>query len=209
MACDQLQILSQNRCILHRARQLRSTIALTIARQVDQVWKQGAMLVHHALARQLMHGWTCAMNACDMREAQNACMQRDIVGYSCQWLESSLCQNFPNDCIFDFFTVRAVDFRASAHRENKDESEFFWCHVLQATFCLNSIFHLMVPARGYFFPLFATPSHFRSLPWTVGTPPPRPLCITETLAARTIHCLQRYFLYLCPIGHPILFCRTS
>jgi len=63
---------------------------------------------------------------------------------------------------------------------------------------LNSIFHLLVQPRGYFLPLFGTPSRFRPHTWTTDeaaatTLPLRPLCIPEAITTRTIYYLRRSF----------------
>ena len=49
------------------------------------------------------------------------------------------------------FIVKAADFLASAYRQRKESSVYFWSDDFQSyVFCLNNIFQLLVPARGYF-----------------------------------------------------------
>jgi len=43
----------------------------------------------------------------------------------CQYLEPSLGSKLFQDCILNFFTVRAAEFRASAYRECKEDSVLF------------------------------------------------------------------------------------
>jgi len=46
-------------------------------------------------------------------------------------IEIQSCPKFFQDCILDFFTVKAEDFRTSAYGECKEESALFWSHAFQ------------------------------------------------------------------------------
>jgi len=77
---------------------------------------------------------------------------------------------------------------------------------------LEKHFSLLVSTTSYFFAIIATPSRF--LPNTLAADEataatPSPMRIPEPLKTRTIRCLQRLFLRLCPPG-PLTLCgRTS
>jgi len=83
--------------------------------------------------------------------------------------------------------------------------------------CLNSNHHFLIPPKSCFFPLFATPSRFcphtRPAHEATAALERLPLRLSVRCAfrelfevrTRTIRCLQRTFLHLCPPGPPTSF----
>lgn len=81
-----------------------------------------------------------------------------------QYLEYSLCLKFSQDCIWDFFAVRAPNVTPQRIVNAKKVclgSEAMPCFVSYFLYS-NSIFYLLLPPRSYVFPPAAAPSRFRS-----------------------------------------------
>ena len=71
-----------------------------------------------------------------------------------QKLEPCSCLKLCQDCISDFITVRAADFlRPSGSQVSEMLRRFGFVlrwNLVYDFICVNSIFHLLVPQRGYF-----------------------------------------------------------
>jgi len=100
-----------------------------------------------------------------------------------------------------FFHLSSVFVRLSVPRMQRKFGFVLKTYPVGCTFCSKSIFHLLVPPRGYFFAIVCHTESFSSRDpssewsYTAATPHLRRLWTPGALETRTMRCLQRSFLH--------------